>query len=287
MKVLLINQGFHNKNLNAVNKYNNIQITCIYTTDIHSVNLNMFDVVYSPCSPLNVENYPNIKFIFGPHLSVFPEKHSIEIISKNKNVIYVQPSEWVVNLWKSFSFFNINIYSLPFGVDTDKFCEIKPMYERSEVFIYFKRRQPHELEFIINFFQVNNISYKVFSYTNHYSENDYINCLQNAKYGIWLGAHESQGFALQEALSCNVPLLVWNVSSLNQEVGSNYNDMPATTIPYWDDKCGEYFYSYNEFIHKYALFITQLNKYNPRQFILDNLSIQKCEEKFIDIIKKI
>ena len=52
----------------------------------------------------------------------------------------------------------------------------------------------------------------------------FFNYLQNSKYGIWLDAHESQGFALQEALSCNVPLLVWNISSMNQEYNSTYNN---------------------------------------------------------------
>jgi hypothetical protein len=38
-----------------------------------------------------------------------------------------------------------------------------------------------------------------------------------------------------------VPLLVWNVSSMNQEQNSSYNNIPATTIPYWNESCGEYF----------------------------------------------
>ena len=59
-----------------------------YIVDLRNwgeVNSNDFDVVYSPSQPLNVEKYPDVKFIFGPHFSVFPEKHSIDIISKSKN----------------------------------------------------------------------------------------------------------------------------------------------------------------------------------------------------------
>ena len=55
------------------------------------------------------------------------------------------------------------------------------------------------------------------SYINKYNETDYINYLKECKYGIWVDAHESQGFALEEALSLDVPLLVWNIKSLNQE----------------------------------------------------------------------
>jgi hypothetical protein len=290
MKILLINynNSMHIKNLNGLSKYN-IQITQIYNTNIDSFNLSDFDVVYSPCIPIDVSKYPNIKFLFGPQFSIFPDNNHIQLINKNenKNVLYIQPSKWVVDLWKSFPYFNINIKSLPFGVDTDKFCQIKSIPDRKSVFIYFKRRNPFELEFLKNFLQKNNIDYRIFSYVNKYSEEEYLHFLQNSKYGIWLDAHESQGFALQEALSCNVPLLVWNVFSMNQEFGSSYQNIPATTIPYWNDDCGEYFYHQNEFLDKFNLFMSKLNTYNPRQFILNNLSIKECEKKFIDIINNI
>jgi hypothetical protein len=75
------------------------------------------------------------------------------------------------------------------------------------------------------------IPYKIFNYLQRYNEAEYLTYLQSCKYGIWIDAHESQGFALEEALSCNVPLLVWNVSSLNREENSDYPDVPATPSP--------------------------------------------------------
>ena len=51
--------------------------------------------------------------------------------------------------------------------------------------------------------------------------------MQKAKYGIILDAHESQGFAIEEALSCNVPLLVWNTKFMSQEYGSRYENIPC------------------------------------------------------------
>ena len=50
-----------------------------------------------------------------------------------------------------------------------------------------------------------------------------------------LDAHESQGFAIQEALFA-IPF-VWNVSSMSQEEGARYQPIPATSIPYWDNSC--------------------------------------------------
>ena len=128
------------------------------------------------------------------------------------------------------------------------------------------------MQLILDFFQNKNIEIQLFNYSSGYSEEEYLNCLQNSKYGIWIGRHESQGFALEEALSCNVPLFVWNVSSMNQEYGYNYQDIPATVIPYWDERCGEFFYEKENLEEKFHLFESKLETYKPREYILENLS---------------
>ena len=108
--------------------------------------------------------------------------------------------------------------------------------------------------------------------------------MQNAKYGIIIDAHESQGFAIEEALSCNVPLLVWNVSFMSHEHGSNYPNIPCSSIAYWDERCGEFFYTAKEFETTYNKLITKLETYRPREYIMENLSPQKCGERFIELV---
>ena len=287
MNILYINIYMHAKNKNALLNYKNINLYIINHTNIDSIDLAKFDCVYSPSQTIDVKKYPNTKFIFGPHFSVFPESHHMNII-QCLNTIYVQPSEWANNVWKYHpNCKNIRIETLPFGVDVNKFNEIKPIDQRNEVILYYKNRHPDELSNILNFLKSRNINPKIFSYKTRYDENDYINCLHNAKFCIWLDAHESQGFALEEALSCNVPLLVWNVTLLNQEYGSNYPSLPATTIPYWDNRCGEYFTKLNELETTFNKFITNLSEYKPREYILENISIERCEEKFINIVNSI
>jgi hypothetical protein len=287
MKVLFIQNGMHAKNLNALRKYN-ICITEIYQTNLDNIQLEQFEVIYSPGCPIDVSKYPNSKFLFGPHFSVFPNKSQIDIISKSKNVIYIQPSEWVQQLWLNNPICkDVRIESLPFGIDTEKFNEIKPIENKNKVFLYHKSRHPNELSILVNFFKQINIDVHIFSYTSRYNEEEYIHYLQNSKFGIWLGRHESQGFALEEALACNVPLLVWNVTSMNQEYGYNYTDIPATCIPYWDYRCGESFTNLNELPSIYEKFINNLNNYKPREYILQNISIKKCEEKFIELVNNI
>ena len=289
MRILFIKSNIHIKNLNFILKCKKIDFTIIdRVDDFYKIDISSFDAVYSPCDPIDVSHYPNTKFIFGPHFSVFPEKNHMETIKGNKNVLYIQPSEWAKNVWLFNPLCkNITIESLPFGVDTEKFSPTKYLLERDKVFIYFKHRNPNDLQIVETFLADKNYNYRIFSYRSRYNEDEYLDYLQNSKYGIWIGGHESQGFALQEALSCNVPLLVWSVKSMNQEYGSNYNDIPATTIPYWDERCGEYFTNLNDLSLTFEKFISNINNYNPREYILQNLSVDKCEKKLIKLIETI
>jgi len=287
MKILFINQWMHHKNMHALLNYKNIELEIINNIeDINKYDLNNFDCIYNPSNPIDVSKYPNTKFIFGPHFSVFPDNKLLLI--KSPKVRFNLLCNWVENYWIPFEICNnIHFVNIPFGIDTEKFNEIKPIQKRDKIFIYYKSRKPEELEFVINFIKNNGYLYEIFSYHQRYQENDYIKYLQESKFGIWVDAHESQGFALQEALSCNVPLLIWNVSSMNQEYGQNYDDMPATTIPHWDNRCGEYFYNQNELQEKFNTFLNRLETYKPREYILENLSMDICEKKFIDMINEI
>ena len=285
---LLIVDSFHHKNQNGLNmiiKELNINYKYGTMNDIAD-----YDLIYSPNNPIDTSKYPNKKFIFGPHFSVFPDNKLPRINNVYKNSVYIQPSDWARDVWiKKGAVTILPIKTFPFPVETEKF---KPLnffdeLEKTEVFIYFKRRHPQELQYIKEFLENKNISYKIFDYVNHYSELDYINTLQHAKYGIILDAHESQGFAIEEALACDVPLLVWNVKFMSQEHGSRFNDIPATNTAYWDERCGESFYAKEEFEATYNKFISNIATYKPREYIIENLSTVRCAERFKELVNNI
>jgi hypothetical protein len=284
MKVLFIKSHIHHKNFNFILKCSKIKFYIVNSiNEIDNINLNLFDAIISPCDPIDVSKYPNVKFIFGPQFSVFPED-SLNIIKGSKTA-YNLLSDWVIDIWKLFPVCNnLNLVALPFGVDTEKFIDTKSIIERNKIMVYFKHRNPLDLYFIENFLKYKGLEYSVFSYDKKYNESDYIEYLQNSKFCIWVDAHESQGFALEEALSCNVPLLVWNIISMNQEYGSNYSNLKATTASYWDNKCGELFYDINNFEFTYNKFIENIESYRPREFILEKLSIDVCENRLIEFI---
>jgi hypothetical protein len=281
MKILIID-SFHHKNMVGLKLLlHNINYEYKFGTIDE---INSFDIVYSPNNPINTSIYPSKKFIFGPHFSIFPNNKLLSINNINNNSIYIQPSVWVTELWKNYGAEKIiPIKDFPFPVEIEKFSP-NQYSQKNEVFIYFKRRNPQELEYVKHFLNNKNITYKIFDYVQKYNEEDYLKCLQNAKYGIIIDAHESQGFAIEEALSCNIPLLVWNTSVMSQEYGSNYPNIPCSSIAYWDERCGLYFYKVEEFETSYNEFINKLETYSPRAYIMENLSPQKCGERFIELV---
>jgi hypothetical protein len=72
---------------------------------------------------------------------------------------------------------------------------------------------------------------------------------------------------------------------MNQEYGPNYDDIPGTVVPYWDDRCGEIFYKREHFGYTYKLFMSKLSEFKPREYVLSRLTMDKCEEEFIRLIK--
>ena len=302
MNILVIDANIHHKNRNGLimmfdylKQERNVGLSYTFgDTNTLANKEYRWDVVVSPAVPVNTAEFPNTKFIFGPHFSVFPNRMLNFLNNRvHNNSVYIQPSKWAMDVWRSMGVETvIPVKIQPFPVDVQKFnrLEIEDDMVKTDVFIYFKRRKPSELQVLENTLIERKINYKVFDYVKRYEEEDYLEYLKKAKYGIIIDAHESQGFAIQEAMSCNVPLLVWNARTMAQEEGINYPEYPATSIPYWDDSCGEVFTNWiNEFNTVFEKFQRGIEerKYKPRDYIINELGVANCANKLVRLINSI
>lgn len=267
---ILITGWYHKKNLHGLlTAIDLLGWTMVQTLD-------EAEVVMSGSEYIDTKLYPSKKFIFGPHFSNIPDQRCFNL-GKSKNVVYIQPSLQAAMIWANDYHANsyLNLVSYAFGVDTNKFSPHDCVKEN--VFVYYKNRDPSELTIICNFLRKRDIEYTLIQYGS-YSEEEYINLLDRSSYGIWLGSHESQGFALEEALSMNVPLLVWSTRSMSQEYGcgQNYSNIPGimTSVPYWSNKCGEVFFDECNLENTFDLFKSKLHDYRPREYIVQNLSMK-------------
>ena len=219
-----------------------------------------------------------INSIIGPNVCVLPIDNSVVMSKKYKKILV--PSQWVKNLYmKWLPEDKIEIW--PVGIDTDLFYDMSKEKKEIDCLIYFKRRQNEELNSVIEFLESNNQSYEVISYGS-YSEEHFISVIKNCRYGIVIDKCESQGLAIEEMMSCNLPLLVWDVMEWSDR-GDDYK-IDATSVPYWSETCGIKFNFFNELSELYVDFIKNLPYYNPRKYIQDNLTLEKTTKKLINLL---
>ena len=86
--------------------------------------------------------------------------------------------------------------------------------------------------------------------------------------------------AVQEIMASDTPCLVWDVKEWN-DMGEEWAT-PATSIPYWSEECGEFFYKYSELGDTFSKFIGK--NYNPQMFVKRELSLKASLNKFMEII---
>lgn len=249
-----------------------------------------YDLIWIPSGFYHSSQFPNAKkLLYGPHNFVVPNKPWNLDISFERS-IYTSLSPWVKELYSKFGKLCMPVEPIPFPVDVELFKPATYVTKTLDCFVYFKGRDRKIFNYVQNYLEEKNISCTSIICGN-YIEEDYIKVLNKVKFGIWIGCHESQGFALEEALSMDVPLLVLNVTTIHDEVNhegkhsyleykDNY-DLKATSCSYWDERCGEIIYDINEI--DMGLEKIKNNCYNPREFILETLSPKACYERLISI----
>lgn len=286
MKFYLCYKYCHPKNEESIKKMiknNNseylIHSDLSYINDTFDVAI-CFDTFYPPNS------FPEkCKVIYGPHFFVFPDaSHSIFKYKYDPTrFFYNVICDWNSVIHKSFApDLGIKFLSCPFGIDLES-IEIAPSVEsRKGVLVYVKHRLESEVKYVLDFLDSKKENYSVIRYGS-YTDSDFKQKLRMSKYVIWIGPHESQGFALEETLASNIPILLWDVQSMYDEYSSDGKSiyehykqqskpLLATSAPYWSDECGLKFYKKEELVESYDEMNTKLSLFNPRNFIEKNLS---------------
>ena len=194
----------------------------------------------------------------------------------------VAPSEWVQNKF-------VNKLHIP----VEKTCiwpvgiEDLKRYDNDngdlDCLIYFKSRPIEQLDYVKKFLDSKGIKYAVTQYGN-YSEEEFRKLVGSVKFCFIIDNTESQGIAIQEMMSMNTPLLVWDVSEWDY-MGEDYR-VPATSVPYWSDDCGEKFKDAIELEYVFDRFYSNLDRYTPRKVYESEFSYAASVKKLLDIFEK-
>ena len=225
-------------------------------------------------SELTLENC-----VIGPQIWVFDEH--VNVLKENPSYYksLITPSQWVKDLYVTkFNFPRNKISNWPVGIE--EFNNIRePSYD---CLIYFKRRDESELSQVKKFLDDRGLSHRMVEYGG-YDEVGFRNLINQAKFCFLINGTESQGIAVQEIMSMGVPIIAWDVKEWLDQ-GDEYR-VPATSVPYWDDRCGEKFYSIDKLEETFDNFYARINDYDPKAYVKENLSFESSVKTLLDILK--
>jgi hypothetical protein len=181
--------------------------------------------------PLLEKVNPN-NLLIGPNVCTLPIDNDFIMSLKYKKLIV--PSNWVKEKYKRW-IPEEKIFVWPVGIDTEIFSDLSHNKKEFDCLLYYKRRDFNDLKLVTKLLKEKKQSFNIIEY-GQYNEKDFINTLSKSKYVFMLNNCESQGIAVQEILSTNTPMYVWDVTHWCDR-GDEFK-VEASSIPFWEDICG-------------------------------------------------
>ena len=216
--------------------------------------------------------------IIGPQVWMFDGYGQFLIENQNYYKKIIAPSQWVKDKFiNKFSLPEDKVAVWPVGIETFN-NERDITYD---CLIYFKRREQKELDTVKQFLDGKNLTYKMVEYGT-YGEDGFKQLVNSAKFCFLINGTESQGIAVQEIMSMGVPIIAWDIKEWLDQ-GEAYR-VPATSIPFWDERCGEKFYNVDEMGETFDKFYARINDYNPKEYVKENLSFESSVKTLLDIL---
>ena len=221
------------------------------------------------------------KLIAGPNISVLPTDDD-KILMSDKIDLLIVPSKWVLNLYRKYTKKKISIWYA--GIDENYWKPKNNNFIQNKILIYYKRESKSLLKNTINFLQNKNFKLEIVKY-GEYKIGEYKKKLQNSEFAIFINNTESQCIAQVEAWSMNVPTLIWHDKNDQENKFRKY--VETSNAPYLNEKNGAIFKNFDELEKLINNIQNKKIKYNPRKWVLKNMTDKISADKAIKIINSL
>jgi hypothetical protein len=211
-----------------------------------------------------------------------------------KTIFHLQSCEWAAEYYRPAFGERIRLYAV--GIDTERYAPRPAVPKDFDVLVYNKLRWPAELpepdlrERCLEELDRRGLTYHEVQYGRYPGgkESGYHDLVARSRSMLFLCENETQGIAYNEALSMGVPILAWNPGRwLDPNRHSHgFSNAPASSVPYWDARCGEQFTALAELPAALDRFCERLRAgaYAPREYILDYLTLEACARDYVRLL---
>ena len=222
----------------------------------------------------SLQNKDNV--LIGPQ--IWPWDPRWEYLKEIQYTKVIAPSHWVENkLNKFWPEVRTGVWPAPIYTPD---IENNIKYD---CLVYYKNRSEQDISSIVQFLNQKGVSFVGLQYGN-YNPNDFRECLSEVKYCLIVDNTESQGIAIQEMMAVNKPMLVWDVKEWDH-MGETYK-VPATSVPYWSEDCGEKFYELSELDDTFERFCANIDRYNSKKLVDSELSNKISVKKLLSLFEE-
>lgn len=228
--------------------------------------------------------------IFGAAVYSHPIEHP-DLFSKYPNIKRILvPGNWICEMFKPY--YGNKVVAWPTGIDTESWTPVgqSPRYD---FLIYNKidhlAYRDSLLKPILSILEKKGLSYQLITYGT-YNQEELKTKLALCRSAIFLSRSETQGFAYQQILATDTPVLAWDKNEYWEDPSyypHKVKYQPVSAVPYWDDRCGLKFRGMNDFGDQLERFLNTLGNFKPRDFIMENLTLERCAEKYIKIYNEV
>jgi len=248
----------------------------------------------NPAYPVGIAGYPHIlrdwtlpnPAVLGPGLLDHPGL-APRLMDDPRFRSYLVPSDWMKALFAKVYGARCGIWYA--GLDLDQWPDFGPEPKDIDFIVYDKLRWSREervaslLRPVLARLHERGLKIDVVRF-GHYGHDDYRSRLRRSRAMVFLCESETQGLAYQEAMACNVPVLAWvNGYWLDpQRLQFDGEPVPATSVPYFSERCGETFAGAEDFGSALDRFLARRASYEPRLFVSQNLSLEGSGHLYLD-----
>lgn len=218
------------------------------------------------------------------------------LFADTRAVFHLQSCEWAADYYRPFFGDRIRVWTV--GIETDLHRPRPDVAKEFDFLVYDKLRWPDEhpepdvLARSLAELDRRGLKYRVIGYGRYPKgrENTYHSLLARSRAVLFLCENETQGIAYNEALSMDIPLLAWDPGRWldPNRHAHGLGDCPASSVPYFDGRCGERFTRLADLPATLDRFLERARRgaYHPRDYALEHFDLGQCARHYVDFLEQ-